>query len=632
MGGVGKSQLAAHYARTAMGNGELDVLVWVTAGSTAAVVAGFAQAGVEVLGADPSDPEGAALAFLAWLEPKPARQHGNQCRWLVVLDDVADPADLRGWWPPANPHGRTVVTTRRKDSALIGGGRRLIEVDLFTPAQSLTYLTNALAAHDRTEPDEQLAALAATLGHLPLALSQAASYLVDTGLDTAAYRAMLADHTRALADAAPDVLPDGQTHAAAAAWDISIDHANALRPRGLARPLLQLAAFLAPSGIPQGVLTSPPALTHLSTHGEQSGGEVTIEQAVLAIRALHRLGLIQHSPETPHQAVRVHQLVQRAVRDTLTTEQHHHIARTAADAVLDAWPDAGIDQAWFANTTALADVARDALYRPDVHEVVTHAGRSLGRGSEITVAREHFLHLTTITAEYLGRDHPRALTVQRYLARSQSFVGDAAGAAAELAEVLDQAVKLLGPDHPDAYAARNDYAFLRVTAGDLRGAVSTLSEVVESAVRIFGPDHAQTLSARNNLAWGRGESGDTTTAVAEFDQLVIDMARALGSDHAHTLIARANLAWWEGETGDATSAVVALTELVDGLGPDHPNTLPTRALLARAQGRAGDAAGAAATYAEILKDELRIHGPDHPITQSTRRNLAHWQAQAGDAT
>ena len=47
-GGVGKTQLAAAYARAAWQAGTVDLLAWVTAGSRDAVVAAYAQAGVEV--------------------------------------------------------------------------------------------------------------------------------------------------------------------------------------------------------------------------------------------------------------------------------------------------------------------------------------------------------------------------------------------------------------------------------------------------------------------------------------------------------------------------------------------------------------------------------------------------------
>jgi len=110
LGGVGKTQMAADYVRTTWSAGELDC--WVGRGCTrTAVVSLYAQAAWEVLGIAVEDPDEAAARFLAWLEPKP---ESRPCRWLVVLDDIADPVDLGGLWPPASPHGRTLATTRRR--------------------------------------------------------------------------------------------------------------------------------------------------------------------------------------------------------------------------------------------------------------------------------------------------------------------------------------------------------------------------------------------------------------------------------------------------------------------------------------------------------------------------------------
>lgn len=107
LGGVGKTQLAAHYARHTWGEGIVDLIVWVTATSREAITAAYAQAAVEILGASPTDPEHAATAFLAWLEPKrsAASDRGEERPWLIVLDDVLDPADLTGLWPPPVPMG-----------------------------------------------------------------------------------------------------------------------------------------------------------------------------------------------------------------------------------------------------------------------------------------------------------------------------------------------------------------------------------------------------------------------------------------------------------------------------------------------------------------------------------------------
>jgi hypothetical protein len=135
-----------------------------------------------------------------------------------------------------------------------------VEVGLFSAGEASAYLTTALDACGRREPDEQIAALAADLGHLPLALSQAATYLVDTDLTCADYRRLLADRTRLLANVLPDPsgLPDDQAANVAAAWSLSVDRANQLPPAGLAGPMLRLASMLDPNGIPGAVLTSAP--------------------------------------------------------------------------------------------------------------------------------------------------------------------------------------------------------------------------------------------------------------------------------------------------------------------------------------------------------------------------------------
>jgi hypothetical protein len=201
-GGVGRTQLAAHHARTAWQAGAVDLLVWATATSRDAVLSAYAEAAVTVTDPDDpqcaglDDPERAAVRFLAWAQ-------STDQRWLIVLDDLSDPAHLNGTdgrcdlWPPAHPNGRTVVTTRRRDAALPG---HLIDVGLFTKGEAVGYLGAELAAQGRHDDPGQVEELARDLGHLPLALAQAVTYLLDLHLDCATYRVRLADRARTLPD------------------------------------------------------------------------------------------------------------------------------------------------------------------------------------------------------------------------------------------------------------------------------------------------------------------------------------------------------------------------------------------------------------------------------------------------
>ena len=689
LGGVGKTQLAAHHARTAFTDGRLDVLAWVDAASRQTILDGYTRAAVELLGVEPD--QYAAQRFLAWLAPAAARP---VCRWLVVLDDLSDPADLNGLWPPDSAHGRTVVTTRRRDAALTGPGRRRVEVGVFTPAEAVGALHQALTERDHpAQPPEQIRALAAELGYLPLALSQAAAYIADAGVDVAAYRVLLADRTRALADLLPHpgrgqpdeppdrgALPDGQAGTVAAAWSLSVERADRLHPQGLARPMLQLIAVLDPHGIPGLVLTGVPALRYLTgnrtappdaaapaaagaaarralhlfvrrltAHRTRQPGatapappgrdRLTAADGAAALRALHRLSLIDHTPHEPTTAVRVHQLVQRVTRETLTPADRDRLARTAADLLLAAWPaiesDAALSRALRANTDALDRAAGEALDTPTIHAVLFRAARSLGEAGQAAAARDHFHRLYARTTRLLGPAHVKTLAVRRNLAIWRGRAGDPAGAITAYTELLPQMLQVFGADHPESLRARSELALWRGRAGDPAGAVAAYTELLPRMRRVLGADHPATLTVRSHLAHFRGKSGDAAGAVAASAEVLSDQLRVLGTDHPTTLTARSNLAHRRGEAGDAAGAVAAYSELLPRmlqiLGADHPETLIARSNLALWRGRAGDPAGAVTAYGELLSRMLQVLGADHPMTSTVRSNLAHFRGKSGDA-
>ncbi|WAZ26820.1 tetratricopeptide repeat protein [Streptomyces cinnabarinus] len=621
LGGVGKTQLAARYARTLWRAGGLDVLVWITASSSESIVDGYAAAATDLIGTVPSDRVRAALAFLAWLEPKAGQ---SPCRWLVVLDDVSDPADLDGRWPPASPTGRVLVTTRRQEAALTTG-RHHIPVGLYTSKESLAYLTHALP---HAESAVELAALAQDLGHLPLALSQAAAYLTDTGTRAGEYRRLLADRTTTLRDAAPDTLPDGQHLTVAVTWSLSIDHADRLRPPGLARPLLQLAAFLDPNGIPDTVLESVPARTYLAHHrtshtaspgpagATAEPAQVSERDVGLALSALRRLSLIQHHPATPQTAVRVHRLVQRAVRDALSGARCDDAARAAADALAAAWPyverDTSLAGLLRDNTAALASCAEDTLYRPRAHPVLYRAGRSLGKGGQVAAARDYHRRLVTATTERLGPDHPDTLTARYGLARWTGQCGDAVRAAALFSELLKDMVHVLGSDHPDTLGTRHNLAYSWGQAGDVARAAAAFAELLNDRTRVLGAHHPHTLDTRSNVARWRGEAGDAPGAAAAFTELLKDRTRILDPTTRTP-------------SAPETTLPGGVSDMVQVLGPEHPSTLITRETLAEWQGEAGDPARAVAALTDVVQDMTRILGADHPRCIASRKSLAHWR-------
>ena len=655
LGGVGKTQLAASLAHRLWQQREVDLLVWVAATARTSILTSYAQAASDVTGVDDPDPEQAAQRFLAWLAE-------TERRWLVVLDDLTVPSDLTGLWPPTSGTGATVVTTRRRDDALRGQGRQLIDVEVFTPAEATAYLHQRLR---HPTPPVEAAQLAADLGYLPLALAQAATHINDRQLTCGAYRTLLTDRRRRLADVLPSrgSLPDGHAATVSATWSLSVELADQLDPAGLARPMLTLTALLDPNGIPAAVLTAPTVLAYLTTHrgtfpeghAASSTDPVDADTALHALACLHQLNLLTLNTKEPLASVRVHALVQRATRDRLTVGQIHQVAHAAADALLFAWPEVerepSLSQTLRDNTSTLHATSNGALWaipthttrwrrltarmsrlpRRKAHPVLLRAGESLGEAGLVEAAVRYWQDLRADAVRHLGPDHPDTLTARDNLACWRGAAGDATAAATALADLLVDRLRVLGPNHPDTLTTRNNLAGFRGEAGDTAGAAAAFADLLNDLLRVLGPDHPHTLATRGNLAGWRSQAGDKAGALAATEDLLDDSVRVLGPDAPDTLTTRAALARLRGEAGDPAGATAALTELVADrirvLGPDHPETLKTRLYLASWRGEAGDAAGAAAALDTLLVDVLRVLGPDHPNAIATQEQLARWHAK-----
>ncbi len=555
MGGVGKTQTAAHHARAS----DADLVVWVTATSREAVLSGYAEAAVRVHAAPPNaDMADAAARFLAWLQTA-------EPTWLVVLDDVVDPAAVRGLWPPDS--GRTLVTTRRRDSALMRADSRVIDVNTFSAADSSSYLCAKLAAHPHLHAGTE--DLAAAVGHLPLALAQAVAYLADRGLTCAEYVARF--QRRALGTLVPEPsgLPDDHQTTVAVTWSLSVELANSLAPPGLAKPMLQLASLLDPHGIPTAVLTSPPAVFWLS---EAVGRPVDPDDAADALHCLHRLSLVDLNAD--NRMITVHPLVQRATRDDVATEDRPTLAWMAAYAVhhvvQEHQNDFVLVSSLRANTSAVIAVALPVLVTSsELHPLLFDHGENLrdaGLGAEM---REYYGDLLELVRPRLGDDHAQVLALRNNNPGEESAV-------ANLTQLLDTCLRVRGADDELTLSVRNNLASARARSGEVTAVIPEVEQLVVDTRRVLGEFHRGTMRARAGLAACRAAAGDLATAIAELESLAADQHRVLGADHRDTLLTRIGLAGRRADMGDVRRAIAELEQLVEEctsvLGADHPHT------------------------------------------------------------
>jgi hypothetical protein len=648
LGGVGKSQLAAALARKHADT--VDVLLWADAGTRSGILTAYQNLAHRLDCPHRDDPEQAASWLLARL------QEGAYGSWLIVLDDLADPADLQGLWP-SGPSGAVVVTTRRTDAALFTAGRRRVELGVYSPEQAAAYLVGKLALPDDASRLVEAEQLADDVGCLPLALAQATAFMANNDESCTGYRQLLAKRRGRLTDVFPaDALADDYRQTVAATWSISVEAADRLTPAGVAGPLLELAGMLDPNGFPIELVGTAAARDYLlmrrpapSAVDDRPGAieehELDERDCRYALHNLARMSVLTIDRTSPTSVtpgggprVRVHALVQRAALEQLPPDRLQQVARAAANALLAVWPnierDTGLGQVLRANAGSLITRAGAALWTSGPHPVLRRLGQSLGEAGLVNDAAEYWDSMVGQAQQHLGADHPDTLGTRAQLIRWLGEAGNPTGAATAAEQLLAEQQRILGPDHPETLTSRNNLAYWRGLAGDLTGAATAMEQLLADYLRVSGPDDPHTLTTRGNLAHLRGMAGDPAGAASIVQQLLADQQRLLGPDHPATLLTRNNLAYWLGTAGDHTAAVTAFAQLLADrqrvLGHDHPDTLLTRANLVSSQGEAGGSAAAATACEQLLIDARRVLGSDHPTTLTVRDNLARWQGEAGD--
>ncbi|MFE8926421.1 tetratricopeptide repeat protein [Streptomyces rochei] len=601
-GGVGKSQLAAAYARDAQTRSRhrrhrVELVVWTDATGLQEIIATYAQAArtLAVPGAAGEEPEADARAFVNWL-------HHSERRWLVVLDNVDNLTETDPWWWPTSDtgHGWVLATTRLRDARITAQGNT-VDIDVYTPDESAAYFRRRLAdaGHARLL-DEKTNALCEELGHLPLALGHAAAYLVNENITATEYLRRL--RTTTLERAVP---AEGHGREVAATLLLTLTAIRGHDRDGITHPLLGLLALLDPAGIPEQVCTTEPTLVHLTEHrqhdvepdgGDGTLGPVTAEQARSALRLLHRYSLITHEDDGDGPAaIRIHALTARAIREQ-TASHTPAAARAAADTLANVWwRETLLDRRDLiatlrANTTQLTAHSNTALLTPDAHLLLFVAGRSLTEDGLHQLAVEYWAHLAREGERLLGEEHHHTLVARNNLAGSYRDVGRTDEAIALAEDVHAVHGRLLEDEHRDTphiddiLANLDTLAMSYLEAGRTDEAIALEERVLATREELLREDHVQILDARNNLASAYREAGRTEEAITLEERVLATRERVLGEDHLDTLTARNNLAHSYSAAGRMDEAI-ALEERVLAarervLGRDHPDTIGARESLA----------------------------------------------------
>jgi tetratricopeptide (TPR) repeat protein len=622
MRGVGKSQLAAAYARECLDAG-YDVVAWIHASTRGDAVTNLqrlaAAYGTVVDGEPPEDSIARMLDRFAATEGE---------RRLIVFDSVESYADLDRLLSH-DRHTQVLITTTLANAAI----GTPVTVGTLSEESSVDYL------RQRTQIDDPdgAKALATELGCLALALAQGASAMIDLGHDYAEFLAAIT--SRPIRATLEKEAGPGYPLGVARAIGMAVDTALTTRaPDGYRHPhelaseltaVLGALCLLGEGGVP---------VDWLRALGDPFRVDKAIAHLVsssLAIRSDDRSTLS------------LHHLTRRVYVEDVLTDHPDRIAAAqhAAETTFAAGePDGDASyearrasaQVWLDHATSLLEPAGVPFGITEA--LVTSIGRAafIGNHHHLPYAVIRCAGIILAAERVLGPDHPDTLTSRNNLAGAYEAVGDLTRAIALYEATLTDRERVLGPDHPDTLASRNNLAGAYEAVGDLTRAIALYEATLTHRERVLGPDHPDTLTSRNNLAYAYEAVGDLTRAIALYEATLTDRERVLGPDHPDTLISRNNLAYAYQAVGDLTRAIAlyeaTLTDRERVLGPDHPDTLISRNNLAGAYKAVGDLTRAIPLFEATLTDIERVLGPDHPDTLTSRNNLAGAYEAVGDLT
>jgi tetratricopeptide (TPR) repeat protein len=592
MPGIGKTQLAADYARGRIRD-KWRLVAWVNAESTGTALDGLTQA-ARSLGIQLSDNQAdTARAVRHWLEV-----NGEHC--LIVFDNASDPDTLRPYLPAAGDAQIIITSTNQ---AVTGLGTS-VPLDVFTKDEALAYLSERTAISDADGAWE----LAVELDRLPLALAQATAVIRAQRLTYPAYlkRLRTLPVEQYLARSTEDPYP----RAAAAAILLSLQAIESGDPTGLAAQLMDLIAVLSPAGTPRDLLQtaatsailterrSPPRIRWKRSSAVHESVRPADIDAVLA----HIAGASLLTFSLDNSTVSAHRLTMRVIRGRCL--RNGTLLHTGVVA-----------------TTVLSEAIQS------LGSVWQHQAAARDLTQQVTALHDHLAPVIA-TTDKLGLELAKLLiAVRAWALWCVLELGDNAMQAVKIGEALTaDAERLLGPTEWETLVVRGNLAIAYQEAGRLTDALPLHERSLADREGVLGPDHPATISARNNLAHFYSETGYNDKAIALFEYILADRERALGPDDPETLLLRHNLAATYQDALQVDKAIPLLERNVADrervLGPNDRHTLQSRNNLALAYQQVGRMAEAVPLHRHTLADRERLLGLDHPETLESRENLA----------
>ena len=626
LGGIGKTRLAVEYAWR---SGTSYTAAWfVRADSPENLRRNIAAlAGPNLLDLpewEAQVEERTVTAVERWL-----REHLG---WLMILDSVETPEAASAVVEilPALSTGHVLITSRLTSWP---PEVRKQPIEKLSQGEAVRFLLQRTEGErESTGQDTETASLLAQrIDGLPLALEQAAAYIVRHRMRIADYlQAWEVERQRVIQWFDPQVMR--YPASVAVTWQHTFQQ---LTPT--AGALLRLTAFLAPDPIPVEILEqgAREIKDAAALFSEESGKSPDGKSIREAIAELAGFSLVE---QKDGRTILVHRIVQDTLRGLIPEDRRkswtERALRSVNSAAVDnprdvrTWPLWDRLRPHVAHVVALAD--QEGIVEPTNRLMNDLAVFLLAKGL-YSEAGPLMRRTLAIGEASFGPEHPEVAIYLNNLAALFQATGhlDEAEPLMRRALAIDEAC--LGPEHPNVSIRLNNLAQLLQDTDHMPEAEPLMRRALAIDEGYFGKDQPNVARDLSNLAqlltaMNRREEAEPLMRRA----LAIDQA-AFGNDHPNVAIRLNSLALLLRATNrlDEAEALMRRALAIDKtfFDSEHPtiaSRLSNLAQLLQAMNRSAEAEPLLRRALEIREKRL---GSDHPKTRTARENLATLMAK-----
>jgi tetratricopeptide (TPR) repeat protein len=479
LGGVGKTQLANEYAYRYQES--YDLIWWVPSTDETLIRRSLVSLARRLNlreGVDTDDTIGLVLDALRRGEPHK--------RWLLIFDNAGTPEAIQKYWPQAGA-GHILVTSR---SSGWMGQEGTISVDVFTANESADMLEKRWPDLDRNDALE----LAARLGHLPLALEQAAAVHNESGMT-------FDEYMRALEETPFSVLAEGTPpgYGTSLAQTFQVAYRELKGRSEAAAQLFGMCALMSPQPISVSLLIYGRGADLPMPLSGELRTEMTRRKA---IRDMGNHALAQLDPG--RNLITIHNLVRDLLREELSDEERDLLTRAAHNLLALANPGVPDDPA---NWSALAQISPHVvpsgiLYSPSVEArtVFLDQIRYQYAIGDYMASRDLGEMAVRAWTEMLGPDDVMTMLASRHLANSLRERGEFERVRQIDHDTWERMKRVLGERHEHTLATANSVGADLRRQGAFLEAKALDEENLDAYRATLGDDDIATRRSMNNLA------------------------------------------------------------------------------------------------------------------------------------